>query len=341
MNISPSDYRGKTLSGIAVTENCFMGAIPFDALLNYVGLHRPSRLEKATKRDLQDTKLRIAHEVRSQVQRRFDNDRLKRARAYSLYLEQLYAGVRTGGFPPITLYTPELGETDNEGKLVLRFNAALVNLDGETQTEARFMLVERDMASGQYPVPFVLYHGISQEHASAIMHDVNFYAKPVAERKIAILNSNGYLSRIVVEELGQANIDGEKISRLANIPTKKQLVAFSGLISGAAGALVGYSITNNLPGAITQLNNYLNGAQAEKARPFLRQALANVASIGHHKPVIWALAGGHYHATNQFLPVPHWDTLAAAYKEARFERGTPNQGELKRKAAFAAIGINI
>jgi hypothetical protein len=341
MNIAPSDYRGKTLSGVAVTDNSFMGVMPFDALC-YIGLHRPSQIEKANKNDLKDHKLRIAHEVRSQVQRRFDSARLKRADAYASYLEQLYAGTRTGGFPPITLFCPDLGEITSDGtKLVLPYNAALVNLDGETQTEARFILGDRDVGSGGLPVPFILYHGISQEHASAIMHDVNFYAKPVAERKIAILNSNGYMSRVIMEALAEANIDGEKISRLGNVPNKKQIVAFSGLIAGAAGALVGYSITNNLPHFITQLNNFVNGRQAEKARPFLRLALASVSEIGRFKPVIWALAGGHYYAAQKFLSPTEWEALAEAYNEARFERGTPNQAELKRKAAFEKIGIKI
>jgi hypothetical protein len=286
--------------------------------------------------------LRVAHEVRSQVQRRFDSARLKRAEAYGAYLEQLYAGTRTGGFPPITLFSPDLGEITPDGtKLVLNYNAALVNLDGETQTEARFLLSDRDPGFGGFPVPFLLYHGISQEHAGAIMHDVNFYAKPVAERKIAILNSNGHLSRVIIEALVEANIDSAKISRLGNIPKKGQVVAFSGLIAGAAGALVGYSITNNLPRYITQLNNYVNGKLAEKARPFLRLALASIAEVGGFKPVIWALVGGHYYVTQKFLSPTEWKTLAEGYDEARFERGTPGQAELKRKAAFQKIGVNL
>jgi hypothetical protein len=315
--------------------------MPFDALC-YIGLHRPSQIEKAKANDLRDPKLRIAHEVRSQVQRRFDSARLKRAQAYASYLEQLYSGTRTGGFPPITLFSPDLGEISADGtKLVLNYNAALVNLDGETQTEARFLLGEGAVSFGAFPVPFILYHGISQEHAGSIMHDVNFYAKPVAERRIAILNSNGYMSRIIIEALAEAGIDGEKISRLGNIPKKKQVVAFSGLIAGTAGALVGYSITNNLPRFITQLNNFVNGKQAEKARPFLRLALASVSEVGAFKPVIWALAGGHYHVTQKFLSPEQWQSLAEGYDEARFERGTPNQAELKRKAAFKTIGVNL
>lgn len=337
-----NQFTGKILPGIPLTDNIFMGSYPLNAF-NHFGLKRPSVVEKATQKELNgDEHLRAAYNVRSQVQRRFDAPRLRRAQAYAEYLQSIYTGERIGGFPPITLFCPQQGEVSPDGhSLVLDFEAALVNLDGETQTEARFILRQNDPETDKIPVPFILYHGISEEHAAAIMHDVNFYAKPVAEQKIAVLNSSGQLTRVVNEALRKADIQPGQITRLSPRPRKNHVVAYAGLIAGAAGALTGRTISNNLPGQISKLNNYPEGAQADKAKPFLDHALKLVSQIGTCKPVIWALMGGHYHDTGDLLPATAWLKVAAAYEEAKFERGTPQQAALKREAAFAAIDVKL
>jgi hypothetical protein len=337
-----NQYRGKSFPGIALEENIFMGHLPLNALIHY-GLKRPSLVEKATKKDLQsDPHLLAAFNVRSQVQRRFDAARKKRAIAFSDYLLQLHTGERIGGYPVITLYSPETGDLIDDGRtLILKYSAPLVNLDGETQTEARFIMLGEEEDSGDRPVGFLLYHGITEEHAGVIMHDLNFYAKPVAEQRISILNTSGHLTKIVNEVVRELNIPSDMIARLTPRPKKKQLVSYPSMIAGAAGALVGHTITNSLPTFISKLNNYPNGADAGKARPFLEHSLKSVHEIGQCKPVIWALAGGYYHDTNKVLVPEDWLKLANAYDEAKFPRGTPHQAQLKRDAAFEAIGVKI
>ena len=305
------------------------------------GLKRPSKVEKANQKEMKfDDLLRSAHNVRAQVQRRFDSPRLKRAVAYAEYLQAIYTGERIGGYPPITLYTPYKGQVSDDGRtLILPYNIPLVNLDGETQTEARYLLLEADEESKGYEVPFILYHGISEEHASVIMHDVNFYAKPVPEQKIAVLNSQGHLTRIVNDVLGELNIPSHLIARLSPRPRKHQLVAYPALIAGAAGALVGRVVTNNLPACISRLNNYSNGAKAANAKPFLEHGMKFIHQVGRCKPVIWALVGGYYHDTGNLLSAPDWLKVSDGYETAKFPRGTAQQALLKREAAFRAINV--
>ena len=347
MNISNTpDYLGKELPGIKLNGKLFMGQMPLVALQHY-GLKRPSVVEHSTVRARNaDPVLVAAYTLREQVQRRFDKARMRRAEAFSVYLEEIYKEEREGGFPAITLFTPTMGRMrEDNGNLVLDYNAPMVNLDGETQTEARFMLMERWESSGQQPVPFFLYHGISAEHAAAIMHDANFYAKPVAEQKVAILNSYGHLTAVIREVVKEMNIPPSEIARLTPLPKKKQLVAYQGLIAGGAGALIGRAVSDNLPKYITRLNNYVNGTDADQARPFLEHALNVVQSrreIGRTTPALWALVGGHYHDSGELLSADAWLSLWEAYRAVKVDRAEKQKAAIKRREAFRqALGIEI
>lgn len=342
-------HAGKYLSGVAVAPNIFQGISTLNELETY-GLKRPTMLEDAKVRDMKsDPKLRSAHNVREQVQRRFDAARRKRAHAYASYLDRLYGGSAFGGFPPITLYSPfegsiEQADDEDHAELLLQHTSPLVNLDGETQTEARFILREDKPDSGDYPVMFVLYHGIPDQGAATIMHDFNYFARPVTEAKIAALNANGLLTRIVVEILQEEGVSAEQIARLNPTPNKKQIASYAGLIAGAAGAEIGRKVTNNLSAEISRLNNQINGIDPEQhIKPFLRHAveLAKASpSIGKSKPQIWAMAGGHYRETGELLTEPRWMALQGGFN-VKLPKGTLNVKGLKRKAAFQAIGIDV
>lgn len=332
---------GKLLQCLQVTDNIAIGVSTLDELETY-GLKRPTLVEDAKKKDLSgDTALAAAHVVREAVQRRFDSPRRKRAEAYGTYLAGLITGSVHGAVPPITLYCPTSG-APTDGGLLLPHSSPLVTLDGETQTEARFALRETEPASGEVSVMFVLYHGINQQHAGNIMHDFNVFAHPVAETKVSALNHNGALTSIVVEAIQELNVHTDRIQRHRPTPNKNQVASYQCLIAGAAGAVLGRTLTGSLNANVQRLNTQLNGVDRGAVKPFvvhaLKLAIDNPA-IGRSKPNIWALAGGLYHDLAKLLTASEWQTMEAAFNTTKPARGTGNVGAVKRQAAFHAIGI--
>ena len=344
-NISKRRHDGKRLIGFPVTDNQFIGISTLDELETN-GLKRPTTVEDSKVKERKgDSKLQAAHEVRDQVQRRFDSLRRRRSNAFAHYLDEVRSGQRMGSTAPITLYTPHQGEIDDEtGDLVLDHAAPLVNVDGETQTEARFILREADAETGGDPVAFVLYHGIDARYAGTIMHDVNFYARPVTETKIAVLNANGLLTKTVIDVIEELSIPAEKIARLTPMPNKKQVASWINLIAAAAGALMGREITDNFANAVAKLNAQINGIDPEvHIKPFLRHALALAQAdpaIGKTNKLVWALAGGHYHDTAELLDAPRWIALQGGF-DTKLAKGTPRVKQVKRANAFRAIGVEL
>jgi len=342
-------HAGKYLAGVSLGPNCFFGVSTLNELETY-GLKRPTALEDAKVKEMKiDPRLRAAHNVRSEVQRRFDAARRKRSHAFANYLSRLYSEKGLGAFAPVTLYSPfegtleQLDGVDN-AELMLEHTSPLVNLDGETQTEARFILREASPESGEFPIMFVLYHGIPDRHAATIMHDFNFFARPVTEAKIAALNANGLLTRIVIEVLDELRIQPEQIARLNPTPNKKQIASYAGMIAGAAGAQVGRLVTNNLSAEITRLNNLINGIDPEQhLKPFMRHALTLAqasTAIGKSKPTTWALAGGHYHDTGELLDEQRWLELQSGFN-IKVPRGTLRVKAVKRENALRSAGLEI
>jgi hypothetical protein len=344
-NISKRRHDGKHLIGFPVTDSMFIGISTLDEL-ETLGLKRPTTVEDSKVKERKaDQKLQHAYEVREQVQRRFDALRKRRAHAYARYLGEICDDMRFGSTPPITLFSPYQGTIDEEtGDLILEHVAPLVNLDGETQTEARFILRDGNVETGSVPISYVLHHGIDARHAASIMHDYNCYARPVTETKIAVLNSNGLLTRTVVDIIEELKIDGERISRLTPTPNKKQFASWTGLIAGGAGALVGRGITDNFAGHVARLNQQINGIDPEQhLKPFLRHAVALAqadAAIGKTNKLVWALAGGHFHDTGELLDQARWLALQGGF-DVKLPKGAPRAKSQKRHNAFRAIGVEL
>lgn len=332
---------GKFLQCLPVTDNIAIGVSTLDELETY-GLKRPTLVEDATKKEITvDAALAAAHSVRESVQRRFDAARRKRSIEYATYLNGLLGNSLQGAVPPITLFCPKQGEAI-DGGLLLPHTSPLVTLDGETQTEARFTLRESITESGEVSVMFVLYHGISAEHAGNIMHDFNVYAHPVSETTVSALNGNGALTSLVIEALQERNIHMDRIQRHRRRPNKNQIASFECLIAGAAGAVLGRTLTGSLRANVARLNTRPNGIDRGAIKPFVIHAItiANEnPGIGKSAPNVWALAGGIYHDLNKQLSASEWLTVETVFNATKPARGTSNPGAVKRQAAFAAIGI--
>jgi len=335
---------GKTLIGMAISETAFLGVSSLNQLITF-GLVQPSYNEHAKAKEMRrDATLAKAHGLRETVQRRFDQPRMNRAHHYSDYIERVNAGAALGATPPITLYCPELGIVgESETSLTLPAISPLVNLDGETQTEARFLLRERDEATGDDPIPFTLYHGISAEHAGTIMHDFNKYAHPVKERAVAVLNANGPLTKAINEAVRLADIAPVQVARFKNTPSKQQVAAYQSLLAGAVGAAVGLKVLPQLSAQIAHLNN---GAtlNADDVQRFLVPALELAKAhpdIGRSRTAIWALMGAIAKDHGKMPTETEWMAAAAAYGvKIEGVRG-PKSARMKEQAALKVMGIAV
>jgi hypothetical protein len=333
---------GKTLMGMAISETAFLGVSTLNQLITF-GLVQPSFNEHAKTKEMRhDPALAKAHGLRETVQRRFDTPRLNRAHHYSDYIERVNAGTALGGTPPITLYCPDAGQLGaDEASLTLPAISPLVNLDGETQTEARFLLRERDEATGDDPVPFVLYHGIAAEHAGTIMHDFNKYAHPVKERAVAVLNANGPLTKAINESLAAAAVSPIHVARFKNTPSKGQLVAYQSLLAGAAGAAIGLTGLPQLSAQIAHLNNgaALNPDDVQRFLvPALELAKAH-PDVGRSRAAIWALMGAVAKDHGKQPTETEWMTAAAAYGVKIDGLRGPKASRMKEQAALKVMGI--
>jgi len=335
---------GKTLIGMAISETAFIGVSTLNQLITF-GLVQPSYNEHAKAKELRrDPTLSKAHSLRETVQRRFDTPRMNRAHHYSDYIERLNKGEALGGTPPITLYCYIAGHlSEDEASLTLSASAPLVNLDGETQTEARFLLRERDEATGDDALPFVLYHGIDANHAGTIMHDFNKYAHPVKERAVAVLNSNGPLTKAINTSLAVTEINPIYVNRFGLTPGKSQMVAYQSLLAGAAGAAVGFKALPQLGTQIARLNNGA-GLNAEDVQRFLVPALELAKAhpdIGRSRAAVWALMGAVAKDHGKLPTETEWMAAAAAYAVKIEGMRGPKASRLKEQAALKVMGIAI
>lgn len=250
---------GKPIKGVHVNEFKFQGVTCLDQLEDY-GLSRPSRLEKSKTKDRErDPILERAFSVRGSVQRRFDKDRLARAEIYARYIESVEIAGKPGGTPAITLFLPKAKATPDDA-LVVPYSSVLVAIDGETQTEARYMLrddPEYDgKESGTHPIAVTIYHDVNDEFAQQILHDYNCYANPVTEAKLAGLNSEGPLTKATLKVFEAAGIPMEDVNRFGKVPHKTQTLAQLQVMY----ALIGYTMKDN---ALTKDgNSWLNGLNA-------------------------------------------------------------------------------
>ena len=129
-----------------LSDNVFLGITTLNEI-EAAGRRRPTDVEHASAKERDaNTGLEAAYDLRKTIQRRFDKARGRRAEAYANYLWDLIKGNSLGGFPPVTLYSlrPGTGGLLPGDALRLPLRNAIVAIDGETQTEARFILRDRD-----------------------------------------------------------------------------------------------------------------------------------------------------------------------------------------------------
>lgn len=317
---------GNVLSALKVSDNLCSVVSSLNELEQY-GLVRPTKNASAKARELKDDDLFArAHSLRETVQRRFDISRRRRAVEYREYIEKIMEGTRLGGVPPITLYCSNLCEYDlDRYSLILPYRSVLVNTDGETQTEARFILREALPESGDWNMSAEIYHGISEQHASQILHDFNRYAHPIKESMVAALNSEGHITKLIEQLLEQHDIPVSSLNRLGPTPNVKrgQICSYRALISGVVGSVGGFKGLET-PGKEIALLNNGEGLMVEASKPFLNHAFDLIkqdSAIGTTPAPIFGIFGAIYHDYQKLVSIQEWVMGTYTYKH------TPGKGK--------------
>jgi len=321
---------GNTIAGIRVSDKKLQGVSTLNQLEAY-GLIRPSYLEKLTQAQAkQDAKAQAASRLREQVQRPFDKARRDNAVIYGEYILMGGDNELHGGTPAITLFVPpEASATVYDDGVVIPYNQALVALDGETQTEARFLSRDANRDSGNWPVGVTVYVGISYEQAAQIVHDYNTYANPIPEAKIGALNTDGPMSKAASDLYLNANISASEINRFGPKPGKKHKVANQQVMSAIAGyAMPNKGLKATLRSDFKALNRpvgakNINGASTELA-PFVNGSLSDAAKA---PPAVWQVAGALVGDKKLTAAKVNWQGGINAYDATKPPRGQGRGGK--------------
>lgn len=267
---------GNLVSGVAVSPIKIQGAASLNQLRN-AGLMQPSFLDEITQRRMRslDAKEREAYDARENVQRPFDASRKRRAKEYARYIANVEFADGSdhayGGVPAITLYCAMRCEEDQDVEGIrIPFKAVLVAIDGETQTEARFLLAEERPETGDLPLAFTLYHDIHHDHAKQILTDYNTLGQRISLKKTLAMNSTGPLTRAVVEAATLVNVDPNKINGVGDTGTTRHLASFTQMFNGMAGAA---APDLALKGQLTKITASMN-------KPFGKPVESKIIAVG-------------------------------------------------------------
>jgi hypothetical protein len=328
---------GNILQGFAVSSNKIQGVTTLKQIEAF-GLKRPTEIDKANKS--MDDKALKSHNLHAVTNRSFDKPRMDNAGDYSGYIEAVETGKRIGGTPAITLYHPATLDITDNGVLV-PYGSVLVAIDGETQTEARFMLMGRLEESGNWPIAYTLYHGISPEAAQQILHDYNMKGLPWSEMKAARFNNTGVLSRGVEDAIKLSGVSPEKVNYRGSKATKKHIVSLEQLLVFSAGVQLngrGSDVAVS-SGDLKRLNTPNSTALAPMAVPtmthLLRIADEN-RTLGAMPSMIWQVAGVLTSKGVTFEAL-NWKAAALKYKETAVSgKGGPRMKVSDRIKAIEA-----
>jgi len=289
---------GNPIRGIQVSETKFQGITTLNQLEAY-GLWRPTRLEKAKSNEMKaDRRLREAHLLHAEIQRRFDVKRTRNAAVYARYIQQVECGGRGGATPPITLWVQTALGSENE--LYLPYGAVIIAIDGETQTEARYLM--RDDPDFNLPetgdnlVAVTVFHDLKEGVARQILYDFNIYTNPVSSRQLAAQNSEGPATHAAMEVMQEAGIDLDTVNRYGVTPSKKQSIAQNQVLFAVMGyAMKETALIKNGGSFIDALNNAttsnpINGDTVTRLAPMIKMAIESLDARKSPLPV-WQVAG--------------------------------------------------
>jgi hypothetical protein len=283
---------GKLLQGAVVNRNKVQAVTTLNQIEDY-GLIRPTVIDKASKgHSAQEA---AAHALHSVTNRSFDKARRDNASDYSGYIEAVEVHGRPGGCPAITLYHPDPLTIHEEG-VIIPYNARIVAIDGETQTEARYLLRDRLPDTGDNPIAATLYHGISPQEAQQILHDYNVKGLPWTEKKAFRFNQTGPLSEAAHAAIELAGMPTDMVNYQSAKATNKTVVSLTQILTLLAGyQLNGAGAKSNVTASQLKRLNSLNSVSVP---PSCTQQLAHILrraatdrTFGNAPTRVWQMAG--------------------------------------------------
>lgn len=283
---------GHAIAALHINDNYAVVAVTLDEIES-LGLRRPSVLEKSTKKETRDdARLNEAKELHDMVQRRFDAARLRRAAAYSDYIEGFTCLGRKGGTPPVILWHQDPLDGDDES-LVIPYNSALVAIDGETQTEARFLLRQRRPETGSERFVAVIYHGLPVENAQQLLHDFNTYVHPVSPQTCAAFNHEGRITNVVDQLIDNMGVEPNRVHHHNKVAPYGYALSKQQLIALVMGYAIGEGVTRGRQPQLRAMQKDCNAdlSLASDRLKGIGQVVERHELLGKADPLVWKSLG--------------------------------------------------
>ena len=165
-----------TVSGVSVNKTKFVGVTDMKTLISS-GVLRPSLIFRDVKNAGRDVVNNFR--LREDMQRTFNKARSDNAKNYARYIRSIEINKTPGGCPPINLYCQSACKLEN-GVLEFPFRSGVMAIDGETQLEARFILLDEEAEGAEsWLFPVVIWHNCGDDVARQYLVDTNLYANPI------------------------------------------------------------------------------------------------------------------------------------------------------------------
>ncbi len=176
--------RGAHVKGIPLTTTSFLAVTNFNQLQAIT--RYPGDLQPSARITHQYDAEAIAEEAQLHelIQRAMTGNKRANVGRYSVYIEEVVTGIRSGVLPPMHLWSPsqlEVFALEGTQFAVVPNGEHLLAIDGETQLTAHYDLRRRAEPEtrdrhGAYPVAAVVHHGVPVDEARLFFHDLNVLA---------------------------------------------------------------------------------------------------------------------------------------------------------------------
>jgi DNA sulfur modification protein DndB len=218
---------GVHVKGIPLTETSFLAVTNFNqlqAITRHPGDLQPSA--RITGYDAES--IAEESELHALVQRALTGNKKSNVPRYSLYIEEVVNGSRTGVLPPMHLWSQEQLKVFPLGDVqfaLIPNGEHILAIDGETQLAAHYELRRRAEPEtrdrhGTYPVPAVIHHGIPVEVARQFFHDLNVLAvRPNTSLGLSMNTADPIMATVAKVESRVPFLNG-RVDRMARQLTK-------------------------------------------------------------------------------------------------------------------------
>lgn len=286
-----------TIQGVSVNSTKFIGVTDLKTLAS-AGISRPS--SKASELGGSDKAYSNCHELRQDIQRAFNKARKDNAQSYARYIRGLETKGAAGGCPPINLFTPSVCRIEN-GMLEIPFRASLVAIDGETQLEARFILLDEDVKNAaDWKIPVVIWHGCGDDMARQYLVDTNLYANPINSVTAMSMDRTGRLTAAVKMAIKNAGYTDKQINQASDLPGKRKAITLRQVTAATVGYILGdfiaeksyLNVVDELNSSVPVSNRFeFDAVQVADAVTSILRAAAHQETLHVTKPTVFQAAG--------------------------------------------------